>query len=152
MAKLNTFLLIVVSATVMGCAAEPEQQLHEVEGTVTLDGEPLDRVHVEFWPATDGPRSGGTTDDQGRFVLTTYDMGEKKGAVASTHKVILRDNSVFKEGIEDLTPGEKRGMDLTSGKDPRIADKYTNIATTPLEIEITGPEKDINFEPDPYEG
>jgi len=153
MAGLKTGLLLVSAVWFSGCAGEPEIQLYEVEGTVTLDGEPIDRIYVQFWPADDGPRSAGETDGSGRFVLQTYgSQEEKKGAIASRHKVILTDNSVFKEGLGRLTPSEKRGMDLTSGKKPRIHDKYSNIATTPLEVEITGPTKDVQLEVEPYAG
>lgn len=153
MAFLRRGLLLGLAATLVGCATEPEIQLHEVEGTVLMNGEPLDKIYVQFWPADNGPRSADTTDEQGRFVLQTYGAAEeKKGAIASRHKVVLTDSSVFKEGAEKLTPSQKRGMDLTSGKKPRIANKYANIATTPLEVEITGPTKDIQLEVDPYAG
>lgn len=144
-------VVMLLLAVASGCGSGEEiPPIYEIEGTVLLDGKPLDRISVTFLPADDGPRSSGVTDENGRFVLKTFDQVEQNGAVASRCKVVLLDNSVFKEGIENLTPSQKRGMDLSSGKPPRIADKYSSYMTTPLAYEVTGEDKDVKFEVEAY--
>jgi hypothetical protein len=61
--------------------------LGEVEGTVTLDGQPLANALVEFEPIDEGQRSayGGMTDATGRYVL--FAAGDAKGAALGEYTV-----------------------------------------------------------------
>lgn len=152
MFKYKSILAVMSLLALLSGCAEEKLPIYQIEGTVTLDGEPLDRISVEFVPSDQGPHSMGQTDESGRFKLSTYDQEEKQGVLASKCKVVLRDNSVFKEGIEHLTPSQKRGMDLSSGKKPRIADKYSNFMTTPLEFEVVGDNQSVEFPVEPYQG
>ncbi len=68
---------LLFSATLVGCGGP---RIAPVEGTVTLDGKGLDKIYVEFWPQSEGPRSFGQTDEQGHFELKTDD-GKTPGAV-----------------------------------------------------------------------
>ena len=145
MPKLSSTMLVTVAiAFVAGCGEKPPDFV-PVEGTVTLKGQPLENIRVEFWPFDDGPQSAALTDSQGRFALLTWD-GNEEGAILGRHKVILRDVSIVKEfvgrGSDDY--------DVTGGQKPRIAEKYSNAARTPLEVEITGEKRDIAFEVEPY--
>lgn len=64
-AALLAFVLIV---SAIGCAHN--ENLGEVTGTVTLDGEPLADAFVEFIPASDeGAPSYGRTDANGKYEL-----------------------------------------------------------------------------------
>jgi hypothetical protein len=56
-----------------------------VSGTVTLDGKPLSKASVVFFPAAGGRPSYGVTDDQGRYTLG-YSMDEA-GAEVGTCRV-----------------------------------------------------------------
>jgi len=115
----------------VGCSRGP--QLAEVAGTVKLKGKPLDKIHVEFWPEGDGPRSIGETDAQGRFTLTT-DNGKKKGAVVGSHKIVLRDVGVLGEKFLGRAA---EGVDMSKGRKPRITDRYSDPHKTPLKKEVT---------------
>jgi len=59
--------LLLASATILlaGCGSG----LVQVEGTVSLDGAPLDGAKVSFIPAGDGIPASGTTDAAGAFRL-----------------------------------------------------------------------------------
>ena len=83
----GTTACLCLLAFVVGCS-EPASTA-TVSGVVTLDGKPLEFIHVEFWPEN-GQRSFGKTDSEGRFELLTDDRSTK-GAVPGTHKVSLRD-------------------------------------------------------------
>lgn len=99
------------------------------EGTVTLDGKPLENVMVEFWPESEGPRSFASTDAAGHFVLTTDD-GKRKGAALGTHRITLKDMTVFNDKF--LGRAAENTPNNSSGKKNRIADKYSLATSTDL--------------------
>jgi len=133
------------SVLLIGCG-DGQPPMVEVEGVVQLKGEPLEKVRVEFWPLSNGPQSAGLTDDQGRFVLLAPD-GVKKGAVVGKHKVVLKDVSIFTLEFKGRASAD---VDMTQGKKPRISSTYTNATKTPLEVDISGPTKDLKFDVEPY--
>jgi len=136
----------VVLVGLAGCGERGPEFADVVEGTVTLHGKPLEKVRVDTTPSTAGPRSTALTDAQGRFSLRTID-DERQGAVLGKHKVVVTDVSIY-----SLPFRGKRGdpEDLTQGKKPRIAAKYSNDLTTPLEIDVTGDTRDVTLEVEPY--
>lgn len=136
----------VLLAIPVGCG-EAGPEIVEVEGTVTLDGKPLEKIRVEFWPEGNGPQSTALTDDQGKFALMTPD-NVTKGAVIGKHKVVLKDLSIITAPFLGRA-GED--VDMTNGKKPRIAAKYTNPMLTTLQVEITGEKKDVSIEAEPLE-
>ncbi|MBI1901921.1 MAG: hypothetical protein HYS13_12525 [Planctomycetia bacterium] len=116
---------------VVGCGNAPE--MASVEGTLKLDGKPLDKIQVEFWPESDGPRSMGVTDDKGHFVLTSDD-GKTPGAAVGSHKVVLRDVGVLGDKFLGRA-GED--VDMTEGRTPRLSSDYGDSQKTPLTKEVT---------------
>lgn len=141
----SAFGVLLVLVVLSGCDNAP--QLVDVEGIVLLEGKPLDKVRVEFWPLGEGPQSAALTDESGRFALATL-TDQQKGAVIGKHKVVLKDTSIF-EGAEFLGRAGA-DVDMTKGRKPRIAAKYTNATLTPLETEIASETRDLKFEVDPY--
>ncbi|MGQ9915697.1 MAG: carboxypeptidase regulatory-like domain-containing protein [Thermogutta sp.] len=60
----------------------------KVTGTVTLDGAPLPGATVTFSPKSEGARAAfGTTDENGRFTLTTLNAGD--GALPGSYAVAV---------------------------------------------------------------
>ena len=102
--------------------------LAAVEGTVKLDGKPLEKIMVEFWPQSDGPRSFGETDSEGRFKLKTDD-GKNDGASVGSHKVILKDAGALGDKFMGRA-GED--VDMSKGKKVRIPAKYSSPETTSI--------------------
>lgn len=141
----SVFAVLSCLLVLSGCSDPGFQIAKTVEGSITLKGQPLEKVRVEFWPLSNGPQSAALTDDQGRFVLSTLD-GLETGAVIGKHKVVLRDMSIIKVPFRGRA---NEDVDMTGGEKPRIAAKYTNATTTPLEIEIKGDRKDIAFDVEP---
>ena len=82
---------LVLFGLLAGCSSGPN--LTEVTGTLTINGKPLDNIRVEFLPdpeaKTNGPRSTGVTDAEGRFKMTCEN--QRSGAVVGTHRVTLTD-------------------------------------------------------------
>jgi hypothetical protein len=125
--------LLVAGLT--GCGGGP--QFAEVEGVVTQGGKPLDNVTVEFHPDGVGPRSVATTDADGRYVLKADD-GKNAGAVVGSHKVVLRDTSVF--------PGrplsrDELNQDFAKGKKIRISAAYGDPTKSPVSKTVTAGQK-----------
>lgn len=125
-------------AVLAGCSRGPE--FAEVEGSVTRGGEPLRNVRVEFWPDTDGPKSTGITDDQGRYVLTSED-GTKPGAVVGSHKVVVKDLSLLGdtflgrkgENVATLNPKAKQ----------RFSKDYADPVRSGLTKTVTSGQKNV---------
>ncbi len=103
-------------------------QIVEVEGTVVQNGVPLEKIMVEFWPESEGPRSFATTDASGHFKLVTDD-GKRTGASVGSHRVLLKDVTVLGDKFmgragEDVAMGQ--------GRKSRIDGKYSSVTTSPV--------------------
>lgn len=129
---------VLLSALLTGCSDAP--QLAEISGRVTMNGQPLKNVRVDFHPnpdkGTTGKGSTGTTDANGNFTLT-YD-GAKPGAIVGHHRVILTDLDKFGNvfvGRGDYRTEDPKGPKETPTK-ARFGETYTNLARTPLLQEV----------------
>lgn len=129
--------LLVGLLAVTGCGGP---HTVPVEGTVTVNGKPVDGILVEFWPEGSGPRSSGETDKEGRFSLKTDD-GKRKGAVIGKHRVVLRDTGILGDKFLGRA-GED--VDMAKGKKPRVGSKFSDVNTTPLKEDVTSdPKKNV---------
>lgn len=114
----------------------------EVEGTLTLEGQPLDGIQVEFLPE-DGPRSIGKTDAQGHFTLMSDD-GKRKGAAVGGHRVVLKDVGIL-GGKFMGRAGEE--VDMTGGKKSLLPQIYTSIQSSTLKAQVeSGKKNDIKLD------
>jgi hypothetical protein len=128
------FVSLLLAVACSGCGSQLKTE--EVTGTVTLNGKPLELIHVEFW-SSEGPRSIGKTDDSGNFFLELDDR-TMKGAVVGTHKVMLRDTWPMKD---DYLSESGEWVDKSDGKRPRIHSKYYDVSSTPLSFTVKSGEK-----------
>jgi len=119
--------LFIGLTALAGCGGD-KIKMAAVEGTVKLDGKPLDKIMVEFWPQSDGPRSFAETDSSGHFKLMTDD-GKREGASVGSHKVILKDAGVLGDKFMGRA-GEN--VDMSNGKKPRISGTYASPETTSI--------------------
>jgi hypothetical protein len=104
-----------------GCG-RPSYQLDTapVHGKVTLDGQPLVAGYVVI-PTARGRMASGRVNEDGTFVLTTYDEGD--GAQVGTHPVIV--NPV---PLDEFMPkGQKRVP---------IPERYTRAGTSGFTIDV----------------
>jgi len=134
-----TPLVTMVAMLAVGCARQVS--LAEVEGTVYLDGNPLDNVLVCFLPdpakGTAGPRSVAATDAQGHYRLRCDDRGE--GAVIGWHRVVVEDLAPYVAPRDEKTsPGQTAPS--------RVPSAYTTSANTPLSIEIKPDRQTVNLD------
>src|SRR5262249_35420551 len=129
-------LLAASLALAVGCAPKPPA-IVPVEGTVTLDGQPLPFAHVEFVPQLKDfgaeYNSSAVTDENGHFVLVCS-LGQQSGAAVATHKVLVTEH----------TPDDLRGMGAQAKlaeyqaklKNRPIPEAYGVLSTTPLTVEV----------------
>ena len=82
-------LFVVLVAALTGCKAEPPP-IVAVTGTVTLDGFPLPKVEVRFYPEPSGLPGDyiaiAVTDENGKYTLMT---NNQNGACACVNKVTV---------------------------------------------------------------
>jgi hypothetical protein len=121
-----------------GCSRNP--QFAEVEGTVRVNGKPLDKLMVVFVPdaeqGTTGPDSFGFTDESGHYVLTSHT--NIPGAVIGKHRVLVRDTILLDEKLMDK---------LKIPPKSRISLRYDSVGQTPLHAEVkSGSRQTINLE------
>jgi hypothetical protein len=128
-ARLGLVLLPIL--VLVGCSRAPSYTQNEsVEGTVTLDGQPVANVVVQFVPNIDpevqAPMSSGSTDEKGHFRLTCDN--KRPGAVVGKHNVVVLAGRAG-AADEDEAKGGQRGKGI-----PAV---YGVAAKTPLKIEVT---------------
>jgi hypothetical protein len=134
-------LLVAVAAS--GCGTKTVK----VEGTVTLDGQPVPGAMVIFYPEDGGPQANALTDADGAFRLTTFNTGD--GAMPGSHKVTVSKQ----KGKEDTTVGVHpedpdsmhKAISGAIGKDPRkelnkppntLPPDYGDKSKTPLKYQV----------------
>jgi hypothetical protein len=78
---------LIIAVLVSGCTRSNYPQTVPVNGTVTLDGQPVPRAVVTFLPTSGNRSATGDTDELGRFALSTFSPGD--GAVVGEHRVAI---------------------------------------------------------------
>lgn len=123
--QLLTCLVAGISACA-GCGDGRPQRV-PVSGYVLIDGQPLAKAAVRFYPPN-GRSSSGTTDASGRFSLSCFDVSD--GALLGTHRVIVA------------------AVDEVSGNTIkwRSPKKYSEADTSGIEATIDGPRDDLKLE------
>jgi len=134
---------------VLGCGGSKPYSIVPVEGTLMMDGKPIDKIAVRFVPIEQGPESTGISDAQGHFVLHTTETKPEDGAVIGQHKVLLTDTSIYTKPFEGRA---SEGVDLTEGKSPRISIRYRVLHGTPLEVSVSEGTKALSLDVDAFDG
>jgi hypothetical protein len=98
-----------------------------ISGRVLLDGKPLEKGTIKVCPANE--RSAyGTLGPGGKFTLSTFD--DNDGTMMGKHPVAI----ISKEDINE-----------TKSTKWLIPKKYSEIATSGLEIDVPGPRSDVEI-------
>jgi hypothetical protein len=102
-----------------------------VEGSVTLDGQPLGNATVVFRPTGGGPEAGGLTDADGKFNLTG---AQAQGVVPGEYTVTVSKKE-YPPGMKP--PGPKEMSFKLSAKMIEVVHKnYTMPDKTPVRIQV----------------
>ncbi len=114
--------LALIGPSLYGCGSSGPS-LGQVEGTVTLDGSPVDGATVCFSPEAGGRSSLAITDDAGKYELE-FGAGEP-GALVGKHKVTI---TTFEEGEVD------DGGQLVGNVPEEIPSQYNKESTLVKEV------------------
>lgn len=82
-----TIPLSIFAMAILGCGREGLPELGYVEGTVTMDGEPLEGVLVRCRPVEGGRAGVGKTDEDGWYELEY--VGGYEGSVLGPVKISI---------------------------------------------------------------
>ncbi len=139
---MNRRLWLVVLLATVGCSGGSETV--PVQGVVRLDGQPLPDASVQFVPDGSGRDATATTDQQGRFVLST--VQPRDGAVPGTYKVVVTPSSPILETPKGMSAEEamnaaaaaaaKNPANKPTG--PGVPAQYSRADQTPLKQTVPG--------------
>ena len=117
-----------------GCSGTGGPECYPVRGQVLRDGKPLAEAQVCFHPLDSAlpgvPRPQATTDEQGRFALTTLQTDD--GAPAGKYRIT----------VERRAP-RKIGEELVRDGDNELPARYAQAAMTPLEFAVQPGENEV---------
>jgi hypothetical protein len=134
-----------LTVALTGCAAKPPA-IVPVEGVVLLDGAPLPKVKVLFFPQAPFDEAAdyiaqGVTDDQGRFKLTCHG---KDGACACENIVVVMDD--VPEELSASSARTKYYEYMNSLKNRPVPEQLRSAATSPARVTITANQKEYQVE------
>jgi hypothetical protein len=137
-------LLGVISC--LGCSGGDEwtrnrPKVFPTQGIVKLDGKPLGNATVIFHSASHSLSAQGTTGDDGRFVLTTFEQGD--GAVEGKHKVVVTKRTYEEVKTRFHTPEEPSIALVPKELLPK---RYADARTTTIEMDVTNKKNDLSIE------
>ncbi|HUG89455.1 MAG TPA: hypothetical protein VML55_01390 [Planctomycetaceae bacterium] len=121
------YLCLCAAVLAAGCSggAAERPELAPVGGTVVYKNLPVEGAKVAFW-AEGAPRAAeGTTDSEGKFQLSTFDLND--GAVLGDHTATV---------VKMEAGATTGGTDLTALDDPAAMAEMAQQTTT---AEQTGP-------------
>jgi hypothetical protein len=144
-------LALPLALFLSGCGRGP---LVKVQGTVTLDGKPLEGATVSFVPEEGaGPPASGLTGSDGVFRLTTRTSGD--GAQPGQYKVTISKSSAV---VETPPPADPKAMadamkdfqakhakGVTTTKTAGVPPQYADVKKTPLKCQVP-PDGPVQFE------
>jgi hypothetical protein len=127
-----SLLAVAVVATLQGCGGTTTQYNDAVEGTVTLDNQPLGGALIQFIPdgVAGAVTSQAVSDDQGHFKLVRED--QRSGAAVTKHKVVVTRG----RAADPRHRGETTQPALSKDTRP-VPSIYAVGAKTPLEQAVT---------------
>lgn len=136
MQKFSLLMLIVMS---VGCGGA--SLTVPVSGTILLDGQPLKNASLHFVPQTGGRDATSTSDESGKFVMSTFEP--RDGVVKGNYKVVVTPNIAVEE--TSFESADAAMAAATAAKPPKTASSsfpsaYTRVDQTPLTIEVPAPE------------
>jgi len=96
------FALILSLVFFSGCGGgvNPLGTVH-IEGTITLDGSPIEGANITLFPRDGEHAAGGLTDANGRFIVQTAGAPFGSGAKPGEYDVVIRKIHVASAGLSD---------------------------------------------------
>jgi len=143
------FFSILLVATFLGCGSSGGLKVEYVEGTVTLDGEPVPEASVTFVPTTETPpieTAMGMTNERGVYKLSSMNGKPLAGAVAGEYKVMISKIEA-KSLSDDMEYGTSTGYSVPYTQTHLLPPVYRDRDTTPFTVTVKkGRNTNVNFE------
>lgn len=149
-------LLLCAASALLGCGEASDQpELAKVTGTVMYKNQPVEGAIVSFSSPEASRAATGTTNAEGKFQLSTFDVND--GAVLGTHTVTV---TKMKPGSEPENTAMDPNVDPTAmtemynqaAESEEKADenhllprKYSAAGTTPLKETVKSGENSFVF-------
>ena len=126
-AVLTAFLAAAAAAS--GCSSDSDGLAREaISGTVTFDGQPLERGSISFIPDGQLPTQGGAPITDGK-----YSIAKNEGLVAGTYHVAITSPQGEGEKAKDDAAANAPGMLIKPPKE-LIPSQYNSKSTLTAEV------------------
>ena len=151
--SMTVFLASFSIMAVVGCGGSKWPPTYKSSGTVTLDGTPVERATITFYPLDGQKPANATTDANGNYELTSFNAGD--GATPGSFGVAIQKFPAIEiETIPGGTPYDEsmntdEGPSPDSEKDPvnELPEKYSNHEKSGLSATVvTDGENVFTFE------
>ena len=138
----STGAFVVALLVMVGCGSG--RDMAPVSGVVTVDDKPLAKAGITFTPVAGGRPAWATTDEQGRFELSTLEQGD--GALVGEHVVTIVEDQVPKV---ETPPSEDSGLASVfaaksairkTAKRTAVDPKYAERSTSDLRFTVMADE------------
>lgn len=103
--NMTLLIVIVVCSSTVGCGSQYDSQVY---GTVTLDGIPLERGVIAYYPKKEGPTAHGVISTDGEYSVMT---GRENGIPPGEYDVTVVSNEKPNTSQDNGPPSP--GMKLT---------------------------------------
>ena len=157
---MKNFLIVFCLGLVAGCGSGVATT-YQVSGIVTLDGKPVEGAAVSFVPHTpteDTDAAAGSTNAEGKYVLTTFVAGD--GARDGQYdirisKYVNKDGSAVVEtkepepgAVPEKFEGYGKANPMTSAPLPKniLPNKYENQTTSGFSFTVDKKANTFNIE------
>ena len=137
----------------VGCGGPKWPPTYKCSGVVTLDGAPVDRATITFYPLDGQKPANATTDANGNYELTSFNAGD--GATPGAFGVAIQKFPAIEiEAVPGGKPFDEsnntdEGPSPDSEKDPvnQLPEKYSNHEKSGLSATVvTDGENVFTFE------
>jgi hypothetical protein len=141
------FCLPLFVVAFIGCGSDGGLKVEYVEGTVTLDDEPLSEASVTFVPTSEGSTietAMGMTNDKGVYKLSSMNGKPLAGAVAGEYKVLV--SKIHAESLsEGLEYGASMGYTVPYKQTHLLPGVYRDMQQTPFSATVKKGRNKIDF-------
>ena len=129
----STIVLFVFVALMSGCG-DNKLKTYRVEGTIEYKGAPLAGTTITFYPVDSGATPAfGSTDDNGRYVLSTLAGNMGAGTTPGEYTVTITKREQVPTGTRIRTGGGENEFVEMMMKETLPA-QYTTVQTTPFRV------------------
>jgi hypothetical protein len=143
-----------------GCLGSGKRTIAPVHGQLTYQGKPVAGATVEFLCEGASRPAVGTTDNEGRYQLTTFKQND--GAMVGTHVVTVNvyatvaeaalpvpksaDSKATAKAIDDAVKQSLKNLTMAEKAPPKVPVKYTERRTSDLHKDVVNGGNVINIE------